>query len=260
MIAATTAVATPVMGPLPCRNSAPNGCPRASHPCGQMRGRGDGKTAYLGWSAPSLADCGADTGPGGRAISGPRARLARPAAVFSARRLIEQANSKTPARAGVGNVAWCRWGSPALRRVPIVDVLADLIFGQTVALLDLALELISAAVDDVKIVVGELTPLLLHLPFDLLPISLHAIPVHFDRTSCVFELRRENAGVQKTFRARELLVASSVLPPLTSLEARGSDADRGRPNSRAVGRLWSQHGDLNAALCRLHCCKEISRC
>src|SRR5262245_12590438 len=76
---------------------------------------------------------------------------------------------------------WC--GSPALCRIPVVDVLADLILGQTVALLDLALELIPAAGDDVEIIVGELAPLLLHLPFHLLPISLHAIPVHFECTS-----------------------------------------------------------------------------
>src|SRR5262245_2842425 len=79
------------------------------------------------------------------------------------------------------SLLWC--GSPALRRVPVVDVPADLILGQTVALLDLAFELIPATRDDVEIIVGELAPLLLHLPFDLLPISLHAIPVHFECTS-----------------------------------------------------------------------------
>src|SRR5262249_38390257 len=104
MIAATTAVATPFMGPLPSRNSAPNGCPRASHPYGQTRGRGDGKTAYLGWFAPSLADCGADSGPSGGAISDPRARPACPAGSASVFRLIRASQSKTPARAGVGNV------------------------------------------------------------------------------------------------------------------------------------------------------------
>jgi hypothetical protein len=39
--------------------------------------------------------------------------------------------------------------SPPLRGVPIVDVLAHLILGQTVALLDLAFELIPAAVDHI---------------------------------------------------------------------------------------------------------------
>jgi hypothetical protein len=45
--------------------------------------------------------------------------------------------------------------------VPIVDVLADLIFGQTLPLLNPAFELISLAVDDIEVVVGELDPLLL---------------------------------------------------------------------------------------------------
>src|SRR5262245_28949896 len=160
VIAATTAVATPLMGPLPSRNSAPNGCPRAFHPCDQMRGRGNGKTAYLGWSAPSLADCDAGTGSRDGALSGSRA-LAACHGLTSAFRHLRASQSKTPARAGVGTSAGCRCGSPALRRIPIVDVLADLILGQTVALLNLALELIPAASDDIEIVLGELAPLLL---------------------------------------------------------------------------------------------------
>ena len=45
-------------------------------------------------------------------------------------------------------------------------------------LLDLAFQLLATAVDHVEIVVGELTPLLLHLPFHLLPISGNAVPIH----------------------------------------------------------------------------------
>src|SRR5262245_40416240 len=93
-ITATTAVATPLMGPLFSRNSVPNGCPRASHRYGQMRSRGDGKTAYLGWFAPSLADCGAGTGPSGGAMSRLRARPARPGDVASAFPLIAQAKAR----------------------------------------------------------------------------------------------------------------------------------------------------------------------
>src|SRR5262245_16617161 len=58
--------------------------------------------------------------------------------------------------------------SPALRGQPAVDVLAHLVLGLAVALLDLAFELVAAAADDVKIVVGQLTPLLLDLALDLL--------------------------------------------------------------------------------------------
>jgi hypothetical protein len=42
---------------------------------------------------------------------------------------------------------------------------ANLVRGQTVPLLDLSLELILAAVDDVEIIVGQLTPLSLSMPF-----------------------------------------------------------------------------------------------
>src|SRR5262245_9802816 len=181
MIAATTAVATPFMGPLPSRNGAPKSCPRASHPCGPTRGPGN--TAYLGWSAPSLADCGAGIGPSGDATSAPWAPSACAAAFASHSGSAGQAKARPRLTPGseTSSLLWC--GSPALRRVPVVDVPADLILGQTVALLDLAFELIPATRDDVEIIVGELAPLLLHLPFDLLPISLHAIPVHFECTS-----------------------------------------------------------------------------
>src|SRR5690349_9811542 len=64
---------------------------------------------------------------------------------------------------------------PALRAVPGVDVLADLILGEAVALLNLAFELVAAAVDDIEIVIGELAPLFLHLALDLLPVPFDAI-------------------------------------------------------------------------------------
>jgi hypothetical protein len=67
---------------------------------------------------------------------------------------------------------------PPLRGIPIVNVLSDLILGQAVSLLDLAFQLLTAAIDRVEIVIGELAPFLLHLPLDLLPISFNAIPVH----------------------------------------------------------------------------------
>ena len=67
---------------------------------------------------------------------------------------------------------------PSLTIVPIVNVFASLILGDPVALLNLALQLIAAAADDVEIIVRQLSPLLLHLSFDLLPVSFHAVPVH----------------------------------------------------------------------------------
>src|SRR5580704_6156322 len=69
--------------------------------------------------------------------------------------------------------------SPYLTRLqPVVDVLAHHVFGQAIALLDPAFELVALAVDLREIVVGELTPLLLDLAFGLLPVSFNAVPVH----------------------------------------------------------------------------------
>src|SRR5262245_44434908 len=141
---------------------------------------------------------------------GPRVRPALPRRSGSS----EQAKARPRLAPGSETSSWFWCWSPALRRVPIVDVLADLILGQTVALLDLALELITAAANDVEIVVGELAPLLLHLPFDLLPISLHAIPVHFERTSCSSFAGKTQVS-KKCSQTRELLLTSSVLRPLT---------------------------------------------
>src|ERR1700730_1853374 len=67
---------------------------------------------------------------------------------------------------------------PGLRPVPVVDVLTDLIFGQPVALLNLAFELVAFPVDRGQVVVGELGPLFLDLAFDLFPVSFNTIPIH----------------------------------------------------------------------------------
>jgi hypothetical protein len=67
-----------------------------------------------------------------------------------------------------------------LAAVPVVNILAKVIFCEAVALLNLAFELVSTAIYDlyVKVVVVEFSPLLLDPRFNLLPISLHSIPVH----------------------------------------------------------------------------------
>jgi hypothetical protein len=69
---------------------------------------------------------------------------------------------------------------PSLGVVPVVNVLSDLILGEAVAFLNLALKLISLTVDGRKVVVGEISPLLLDLSLHLLPVTLDAIPVHFE--------------------------------------------------------------------------------
>lgn len=60
---------------------------------------------------------------------------------------------------------------------PIIDVLAHEVFGQSVALLDLALELIAAAVDLGEIIISQLTPLLLDLAFCFFPIAFNPVPI-----------------------------------------------------------------------------------
>jgi hypothetical protein len=68
--------------------------------------------------------------------------------------------------------------APLVTAVPVIDVLANLIFRETVVLLNLAFELVSTAIYDFKVVISELPPFLLDAALDLLPISFHSIPVH----------------------------------------------------------------------------------
>jgi hypothetical protein len=74
---------------------------------------------------------------------------------------------------------------PSLGVVPVVNVLLDLILGETVAFLNFALKLISLTVYGGKVVVGEISPLFLDLSLHLLPVTLNAIPVHFELPVCV---------------------------------------------------------------------------
>ena len=67
--------------------------------------------------------------------------------------------------------------SPFLSAIPVVNVLARLIFCDAVSLLYFALQLVPMAVDDVKIIVGEFAPLLFDLAFHLFPISFDTVPV-----------------------------------------------------------------------------------
>ena len=80
------------------------------------------------------------------------------------------------ARRRPGRFARCR--SPLLSAVPVIDVLASLIFRKAISLLNSAFQLIPATADHIEIIIGELAPFLLNFAFDLLPISLDPIPVH----------------------------------------------------------------------------------
>ena len=60
--------------------------------------------------------------------------------------------------------------------VPVVDILANLIFREAVPLLNLAFELVSTAIYNVKVVVSELSPLLLHPTFIIISFPAGAEP------------------------------------------------------------------------------------
>jgi hypothetical protein len=66
--------------------------------------------------------------------------------------------------------------------VPIIDILLHHVLGMTVALLDLAFELLALAVYRNKVVVSELAPLFLDLADELLPSP--SIRSQFMKHSC----------------------------------------------------------------------------
>src|SRR5215467_2228712 len=119
--------------------------------------------------------------------------------------------------------------SPALGGEPVVHVLAGLVLGQTIALLKLALELIAAAVDDVEVIVGELAPLLLDPAFDLLPVSFHAIPVHYLFSSICCE---GNAGCSEWFLISEPSLILGVCCPKFPSSESPSGRSRGHQRRR----------------------------
>jgi hypothetical protein len=65
-----------------------------------------------------------------------------------------------------------------LNCTPAVHLLFRFVLVDAVLLLDLSDQLIALSRDDVKVAVGELSPLLLHLAFELFPVAFDTIPVH----------------------------------------------------------------------------------
>ena len=63
--------------------------------------------------------------------------------------------------------------------LPITQLLLGFVLGQAVRFLYLDGKVVTFACNDVKMIVGELAPLLLHIAFELLPVAFDAIPVHF---------------------------------------------------------------------------------
>jgi hypothetical protein len=71
-----------------------------------------------------------------------------------------------------------RGTSPGLLLGPLVDLLARGVLLDAVTLLDLAFELVALSADGGEVVVGQIAPLLLELPLELLSVSFDTIPVH----------------------------------------------------------------------------------
>ena len=85
---------------------------------------------------------------------------------------------------GVGRqaviIGWLGCAATLLRQrpKPIVHVAARLVLSNAVAFLNFPFQLFALALDNVKIVIGELAPLLLNTTAELLPIARDAIPIH----------------------------------------------------------------------------------
>ncbi len=62
---------------------------------------------------------------------------------------------------------------------PGIDLLLRLVLGDAVSILQTPGKFHALALDDVKIVVGELAPLLLGLALERLPVSFDPIPIHY---------------------------------------------------------------------------------
>jgi hypothetical protein len=65
------------------------------------------------------------------------------------------------------------------RLLPVAVFRLCVIFGMAVTLLQLAYQFIFLAVDNLKIIVRQLTPLLLGFTFDLQPLSFEYIIIHY---------------------------------------------------------------------------------
>src|SRR5258708_7751597 len=89
------------------------------------------------------------------------------------------------------------------RPEPVIDIPVNLILGKTVALLQLAFELLASAFDHVEIVIGEFAPLLLGLALELFPVAFDPVPIHFPSPFSVDVIQRMgNSNVPKEPNSR----------------------------------------------------------
>jgi hypothetical protein len=65
-----------------------------------------------------------------------------------------------------------------LPTIPIIYFFRGLVFLVAIPFLNFSFELVALTVDDIKIVISELTPLFFDLALYLFPIALYPIPIH----------------------------------------------------------------------------------
>jgi Protein of unknown function (DUF3309) len=126
---------------------------------------------------------------------------------------------------------------PSLAIVPVVHFLPYLIFVVAIALLELTFKLVLLAGDHIEIVIRKLTPLLLDLASDLLPISFNSIPVHF--CSPLMTRAFSNDAINQ-LHAAEIVSGAWLLEP---------DA-QGAPANFAPTPLCTRAAPLEAAISR----------
>jgi hypothetical protein len=128
---------------------------------------------------------------------------------------------------------------------PVVDVLAHLIPGQAIALLDEALKLLALSADHGQIVIGELPPLLFDPALCLFPISFDAVPIH-SRTSLNPDPPREGNDSQLSDRSNSrsalpmktfvfVLSFQKIFAPIDMATASRRCFSIGQPNVSEIG-------------------------
>ena len=133
--------------------------------------------------------------------------------------------------------------SPRLRVVPGIHVFSDLILGDALALLNLALELIPFAVDGSEIIVGEVPHFSLTLPF----ICFQFPSTQFQSISISFACFTTNGAWLKSFRG----TSATGGPPLLVRLRRGAvPQQRKTPLLRRGSNSATRLGGSTARCCR----------
>src|ERR1700694_3320513 len=91
--------------------------------------------------------------------------------------------------------------------IPLIDLLLSFLASNAVPFLYFSDQLIALTVENVDIIIGQFTPTLLYRPFQLLPLALHLVRVHFLRS-----LSAALSSRQMEFRSQAWLTCSTQIP------------------------------------------------